>query len=42
VTNPDLIGRVMEAYQTRDQREPEAPLGPAREELLAALGLAAA
>jgi 2-polyprenyl-6-methoxyphenol hydroxylase-like FAD-dependent oxidoreductase len=42
VTNPDLIGRVMEAYQTRDEREPEAPLGPAREELLAALGLAAA
>jgi 2-polyprenyl-6-methoxyphenol hydroxylase-like FAD-dependent oxidoreductase len=42
MTNPDLIGRVMEAYQTRDQREPEPPLGPPREELLAALGLTAA
>jgi 2-polyprenyl-6-methoxyphenol hydroxylase-like FAD-dependent oxidoreductase len=42
MTNPDLIGRVMEAYQTRDEREPDPPLGPPREELLTALGLAAA
>lgn len=42
MTNPELIGKVMEAYQNRDDREPEPPLGPPREELLAALGLAAA
>jgi hypothetical protein len=42
MTNPELIGKVMEAYQTRDERLPEPPLGPPREELLAALGLAAA
>jgi len=42
MTNPDLLGRVMEAFQTRDQREPDPPLGPPREELLATLGLAAA
>ena len=42
MTNPDLIGKVMEAYQNRESREPEPPLGPPREELLAALGLAAA
>jgi 2-polyprenyl-6-methoxyphenol hydroxylase-like FAD-dependent oxidoreductase len=40
MTNPDLMERVMAAYQTRDQRQPDAPLGPPREELLAALGLA--
>jgi hypothetical protein len=42
MTNPDLIGKVMEAYQNRENRAPEPPLGPPREELLAALGLAAA
>jgi hypothetical protein len=43
MTNPDLIGRAMEHYQNRDvNREPDPPLGPPREELLAALGLAAA
>jgi 2-polyprenyl-6-methoxyphenol hydroxylase-like FAD-dependent oxidoreductase len=39
MTNPELIGKVMEAYQDRENREPEPPLGPPREELLAALGL---
>ena len=42
MTNPELIGKVMEAYQDRENREPEPPLGPPREELLAALGLQAA
>ena len=43
MTNPDLIGRAMEHYQNRDvNREPDPPLGPPREELLAALGLEAA
>jgi flavin-dependent dehydrogenase len=42
MTNPELIGKVMEAYQDRENREPEPPLGPDREELLAALGLEAA
>jgi 2-polyprenyl-6-methoxyphenol hydroxylase-like FAD-dependent oxidoreductase len=42
MTNPELIGKVMEHYQNLDpNREPEPPLGPPREELLAALGLAA-
>ena len=41
-TNPELIARVMEHYQNRDEnREPDPPLGPPREEMLAALGLAA-
>lgn len=31
----DVMGRVMEAYQSRDQRPPEPPLGPDRAELLA-------
>lgn len=43
LTDPELIGRVMEHYQNRDvNREPEAPLGPPRDELLATLGLAVA
>ncbi len=36
LTNPDVIGRVMTVFQQRDQREPEAPLGPDRSEILAA------
>jgi hypothetical protein len=43
MTNPDLMARIMEHFQNRDEnREPDPPLGPPREELLAALGLAAA
>ena len=43
MTNPDLMARIMEHFQNRDvNREPDPPLGPPREELLAALGLAAA
>jgi 2-polyprenyl-6-methoxyphenol hydroxylase-like FAD-dependent oxidoreductase len=33
----DVIGRVMAVYQARDERPPEAPLGPPRREMLAAL-----
>ncbi|MGB6056717.1 MAG: FAD-dependent oxidoreductase [Microthrixaceae bacterium] len=36
MTNSDVIGRVMTVFQQRDQREPPAPLGPTREETLAA------
>ncbi|HTN99876.1 MAG TPA: FAD-dependent oxidoreductase [Microthrixaceae bacterium] len=36
LTNSDVIGRVMTVFQQRDQREPEAPLGPTRSEILAA------
>jgi 2-polyprenyl-6-methoxyphenol hydroxylase-like FAD-dependent oxidoreductase len=39
MTNTDLIARVMEVWQDRENREPEPPLGPPREELLAAIGL---
>jgi 2-polyprenyl-6-methoxyphenol hydroxylase-like FAD-dependent oxidoreductase len=43
MSDPELIGRVMEHLQHRDEhREPDPPLGPPREELLATLGLAAA
>jgi 2-polyprenyl-6-methoxyphenol hydroxylase-like FAD-dependent oxidoreductase len=38
MTNYDVIGRVMQVYQDRDQRPPEEPLGPDRSELMAALG----
>jgi len=37
ITDPDVVGRVMNAYQDRDQRPPEPPLGPPRHELLAEL-----
>ena len=37
ITDPDVVGRVMTAYQDRDQRPPEPPLGPPRDELLAGL-----
>ena len=43
MTDPELIGRVMEHYQNRDENRPaDPPLGPTREELLATLGLAVA
>ncbi len=36
----EVMARVMEAYQSRDQRLPEPPLGPDRNELLARLNVA--
>jgi 2-polyprenyl-6-methoxyphenol hydroxylase-like FAD-dependent oxidoreductase len=42
MTDPELIARVMDLYQRKDEFEPPAPLGPPRDEMLAALGLAAA
>ena len=30
----DVIGRVMAVYQTRDERPPEAPMGPGRDTVL--------
>ena len=41
-SDPDLIARVMDLYQRKDEFEAPAPLGPTRGELLTALGLAAA
>ena len=38
LSNWDVIGRVMQAYQERDQRPPEPELGPGRDALMAALG----
>jgi 2-polyprenyl-6-methoxyphenol hydroxylase-like FAD-dependent oxidoreductase len=37
MSDMDVIGRVMAVYQARDERPPEAPLGPPRREMLAAL-----
>jgi 2-polyprenyl-6-methoxyphenol hydroxylase-like FAD-dependent oxidoreductase len=37
LTNFDVIGRVMQVYQDREQRPPEPSLGPDRDEMLAAL-----
>jgi 2-polyprenyl-6-methoxyphenol hydroxylase-like FAD-dependent oxidoreductase len=36
-TDPDVVNRVLAAYQSRDERPPDGPLGPDRDELLAAL-----
>jgi 2-polyprenyl-6-methoxyphenol hydroxylase-like FAD-dependent oxidoreductase len=36
-TDPDLVSRVLAAYAARDERPPEAPLGPDREQLLVQL-----
>ncbi len=36
--DPDVIGRVMAVYATRDQRPPEAPTGPDRDHLVRLLG----
>lgn len=38
LSNPDLLARVSAVYETRDERPPEPPLGPGRDELLALLG----
>jgi 2-polyprenyl-6-methoxyphenol hydroxylase-like FAD-dependent oxidoreductase len=35
----EVMAKVFEAYQSRDEREPEPPLGPDRDELLAAIGI---
>jgi hypothetical protein len=37
VQDPEVMAKVLEAYQARDEREPDAPLGPDRAELLALL-----
>jgi 2-polyprenyl-6-methoxyphenol hydroxylase-like FAD-dependent oxidoreductase len=42
MANADVVGRVMASWQARDTRPPEPPLGPARDEMLALLGLSAA
>ena len=34
----DVIGRVMSVYATRDERPPESPMGPPRDQILALLG----
>jgi 2-polyprenyl-6-methoxyphenol hydroxylase-like FAD-dependent oxidoreductase len=39
MTDPILMARAMEAFQNAGTREPDPPLGPPREELLAAVGL---
>jgi 2-polyprenyl-6-methoxyphenol hydroxylase-like FAD-dependent oxidoreductase len=41
MADPDLMARVLAVYQARDQRPPDPPLGPDRDELLAVLGVAA-
>ena len=38
LTNWDVIGRVMQAYQDRENRPPEPELGPGRDAMLSALG----
>ncbi len=35
-----VMAKVLEAYQSRDEREPEPPMGPDRDEMLQRLGLA--
>lgn len=39
LTNWDVVGRVMNVYQDRDQRPPEAPLGPGRRAMVSAVQL---
>ena len=36
------MAKVLEAYQSRDEREPDPPLGPDRTELLELIGIDAA
>ncbi len=36
-TDAEVLARVMEVYQARDERDPEPPLGPPRREMLALL-----
>jgi 2-polyprenyl-6-methoxyphenol hydroxylase-like FAD-dependent oxidoreductase len=38
----EVMAKVLEAYQSRDEREPDPPLGPDRAELLALMGIEAA
>lgn len=40
MTDPEVISRVLQSYQQRDERPPPEPLGPPRRELLAALSSA--
>ena len=40
MSDPDLVARVMQAYNERDQRPPEPVLGPPRDEMLATLASA--
>jgi 2-polyprenyl-6-methoxyphenol hydroxylase-like FAD-dependent oxidoreductase len=40
VTDPDIVGRILAAYEQRHQRPPEPPLGPRRAELVDQLSLA--
>jgi len=35
----EVMAKVLDAYQVRDEREPDPPLGPDRAELLAMLGI---
>jgi 2-polyprenyl-6-methoxyphenol hydroxylase-like FAD-dependent oxidoreductase len=37
MADPVVVGKVLQAYQERDERPPEAPLGPPRRAMLAAL-----
>ena len=34
ISDPDLINRVLAVYAERDERPPDEPLGPDRDELL--------
>jgi hypothetical protein len=34
----DVVGRVMAVYASRDERPPEAPMGPPRDRVLELLG----
>jgi 2-polyprenyl-6-methoxyphenol hydroxylase-like FAD-dependent oxidoreductase len=42
MANPDVVGRVMATWQTRDSRPPELPLGPDRDEMIALLAASTA
>ena len=37
MNDQDVIGRVMQVFQQRAERPPESPMGPDRENLLAAI-----
>jgi len=38
--DPEVMAKVLEAYQARDERAPEPPLGPERADLLARIAAA--
>lgn len=38
IADGDIVTRVMQVYAQRDQRPPEPPLGPSRDEMLATIG----